>query len=522
MKLKFLYALLMTLLIFSCRKEKTTWDTDWVFPLLNDTLSIGQLINDSTLSINPNNSLQVKLKRNLLDIDLFSLVEIPDTSIFQDFSINFNQLVLPPGANYIDEVKEHEFELDGVVLLQARLQGGKAVIRIENPVETKTIFTVELPGVSRNGVIFSQTEVIPAASNGNPGVEILELDLKGYDIDMRGEDGSGYNKLQSRMTVITDPDGDSAVVTQNDVAQFFIDFIGLEVDYAKGFFGTTVISDTTEVTIDFLKKITDGQVNTEELDLTLTFSNGIKAEAQGVLTQVKSTNFNHNSINLEHPTIGDPFFINRALGSWSSLQPFQKIFHFDSENGNSKAFAEHLGHTYSIGYQVTVNPWGNNSNGTDEIFPNSRIQLDLETDFPLSVGMDNLTLVDTFSIDIAEQENALRVKSGNLELKTKNKFPFGASATLILMDENYNSIGQIATEEVIRSAPLNNAQNGHEAIEDQLIFQLTEEQAEQISEVKHIQLRLVFNTTSYPDNTVFDNAEIHVQLQTRFKLKTVL
>lgn len=520
MKLKFIFLLCAIFVFFSCRKEKTSWDTDWAFPLMHDTLKVDKLINDSTLSIDSDNSLRVRLKRSLLNVDLFSVIDIPDTSIFQEFSINLNQLVLPPGTDYIDEVKEHKFELGDVVLLQARLQSGKAIILIENPINTPTIFTIELPGVSKNGQIFSQTQTIPSAVNGVPNEQILELDLTGYDINMTGENGNSYNKLQSRMTVITDPNGESVTVTQSDVARFTIDFIGLEVDYAKGYFGNTVISDTTDISIDFLKNISDGNVDLGELNLNLTFSNGIKAEAQGIITKVTSTNFNENSIDLQHPEINESFFINRALGSWSSLEPFQKTFEFDEANSNLKAFTENLGHTYTVGYEVQINPWGNNSNASDEIFPNSRIGVDLETDFPLNIAADNLIIIDTFQVDIPNQENILKIKSGGILLHTKNQFPIGAEASITLMDENFTPIGTVGSGSMIQAAQLNASENGYEIIEDELFFELTEDQAKKLGSVNHIQLRIAFHSTQYPENKIFDNAQIEVKMNTRFTLNT--
>ncbi|MEY4992579.1 MAG: hypothetical protein RI948_1461, partial [Bacteroidota bacterium] len=36
----------------SCKKDATRWQTEWLLPVLNDTLSLAHYYNDSTLSIN--------------------------------------------------------------------------------------------------------------------------------------------------------------------------------------------------------------------------------------------------------------------------------------------------------------------------------------------------------------------------------------------------------------------------------------------------------------------------------------
>ena len=43
--------LLLALGAVSCRKEATTWYSDWVLPVAGDTLDLSNLTNDSTLAI---------------------------------------------------------------------------------------------------------------------------------------------------------------------------------------------------------------------------------------------------------------------------------------------------------------------------------------------------------------------------------------------------------------------------------------------------------------------------------------
>ena len=72
----------------SCKKEATRWQTDWLLPILNDTLSLAQYYNDSTLSIN-GTQIEINLSRTLLDLSLTDLVKIPDTTITQQYQSNF-------------------------------------------------------------------------------------------------------------------------------------------------------------------------------------------------------------------------------------------------------------------------------------------------------------------------------------------------------------------------------------------------------------------------------------------------
>lgn len=516
------YFAVLLVVVISCRKEKASWNSNWVFPLVTDTLGVEKFLNDTTLEVNPDNSLQFILQRDVFDIDLFSLIDIPDTTIIQTFSIAFSSLTLAPGTEYVNQTEEHVFALDDAVLFQARTKSGKAIITVENPVETATTFNVELPGVTKNGQVFSQTESVPAAQGSISGVRSFELDLTGYTIDMRGENGNAYNILQSKMNVSTDPNGAAVTITNSDIVKFKVKFEDLKFDYAKGYFGSTEISDTTTLNLEILENITDGMINLDAVNFNLFLSNGIKVMGQGAITHLKSTNFQGNTIGLTHPQLNEYFNIDPASGSWGTLNPFVYQMPFNDGNSNILTFLEHLGSSYELGYGIKVNPWGNVSAGGDEIFPNSRLKLRLEADFPLSVGADNLSIVDTFEVNLDEQNNTFRIQSGSFLLKTKNTFPFGGLAELTLLDEDGSVLGTVNSSDEIDPAALTASGNSHELVENELFFQISEAIINDLPLVKSIVVHIRVNSNVLVDNQLYSNAEMIVQLLTNFELKTAL
>ena len=72
--------LTFTLLLSSCKKENTVWETDWSAPVINDSLSLNNLVNDSTLE-NVSGYYFVNLERTLLDRGVNDVLVIPDTTI---------------------------------------------------------------------------------------------------------------------------------------------------------------------------------------------------------------------------------------------------------------------------------------------------------------------------------------------------------------------------------------------------------------------------------------------------------
>ena len=84
--------LTFTLLLASCKKENTVWETDWSAPIINDSLSLSHLVNDSTLEVN-SGFYSVNLERTLVNRGVNDVVEIPDTTISKSFPTTFNILV---------------------------------------------------------------------------------------------------------------------------------------------------------------------------------------------------------------------------------------------------------------------------------------------------------------------------------------------------------------------------------------------------------------------------------------------
>lgn len=514
--------LTVAFLLVNCRKEKTSWTSDWIVPLINDSLAINDYVNDSTLEVNGDQSIQVVLKRRLFDLDLTDLIQVPDTTIMQSFTINLNSITLSPGFTFIDEIKEHPFYFDDAVLLEARVKSGSAKVKIENPIGTKAIFTLSLPGVTKDGEVFTKSQTVDAGTISNPGIGELEFDFAGYTIDMRGKDGDMYNILQSKLNVRSDPDGPTVTITDDDHFNTTVSFENLKLDYGKGYFGNIIFEDTTSVVVEALNKVVGGAINIDDLALELSISNGIKATGQGKILLFENTNFENNTVALNHPYFGQYLNLNPAQGQWDALIPSHLDFNFDSGTGNLKEFLENLGSTYSVGYSIEINPFGNTSSGHNVIYPKSRIGVDLNANFPLKIGANDLVLQDTFAIDFANENKLLRVHSGEFILKTKNRFPYGVGVKLFLLDEAENILKEIETEGEITPAVVNENGDGHNWQEEESRYYIDEESAELLSETKFIIVKATFNSTQFTNNIVYASDIFQFLLQGQFKLKTNL
>ncbi|MFT5858512.1 MAG: hypothetical protein ACI865_000600 [Flavobacteriaceae bacterium] len=517
-----LFTLAIALLIFSCKKENTVWETDWSAPILNDTLSLRNLVNDSTLT-ESGGFYEVDLNRSLFDININDLVKFPDTTIAGQYGIAFAFITIPPGYTFVNDEQEVELTIEDIQLKEIIVSEGFIDITVSNPVGTRAFFNIGLPGISKDGVPFSQTYSAEAGTNANPGVAVNTIDLSGYVLNLTGTDGTKRNTLRSVITVNSDPLGSEVGMTSSDIVHMDVSLRGVEINYARGYFGNQIISDTTDVDLDAIKLIQSGAIDLPATTIKFEIENGVKVGASALLNFVKNENDNGSIVSLTHPQLGSAFNIDPASGSWASLTPSQKLLIFDDANSNIETFLENVGSKNSIGYRIELNPWGNVSGGTDEIFPNSRLNVNLHVNMPLKIGADALVVRDTFAIDLTQNVDKTHVVSGELLLTTSNAFPFSADVKLVMLDANMNVIHSVIGSEKIESAQYGalSPASGLFVANSNVRFVLSDAMIADVENIKFVIIESQFNSMN-PITSLNElmsipvGAFLSVKLRTRF------
>ena len=484
------------LVIVSCKKKSTTWNADWAAPLIADTLKLTNLYNDSTLTTSNQTTIDVDLSRTILDIGLSNLLKIPDTTISQIYSPAFSFANIPPGTNFANTIEEHVLDLNDVQLKKIRVSEGTIKVTVYNPLTTKVYYTVQLPGVSKNGSIFEQTYFVDGGSIVQPTTSQEELNLAGYNIDLTGETGMNYNRLQSKVIIKTDENGPAISVTTQHDFKFEGEISGIKIDYAKGYFGSQVFSDTSNLIIPQLNSITGGLLDIPNSNLTFTIENGMKVALKAKLTSAQNTSASNNTIGLNSSNIGSDFYISQAIGNWENLQPALNQIEFNALNSNIEQYLENLGAEHKIGYQLQLNPWGNVSGGADEIFPNSRIKAKVNFQMPLQVGADGLTLRDTFNFDLSQDPTKIHANSGVITLHATNAFPVSCEPVLYFMDENNFVLHTVIASTQISSSNLGtlNPASGLKEKKSQVEFILPTDLVNDLNKIKYVVVEGRFDT----------------------------
>ncbi len=529
MKKKYYPLLLVffTVLITSCKKEKTSWDSDWHVPVVDDTLDLSNLVNDSTLNV-MGGYYQVDLTRTLFDIGIEDIVKIPDTTINHSFVSAVQSLSVPPGFSFVNEIEEHELNVEEVQLKKIRVSGGTIEIKVFNPLGTKAFFTVQLPGATKNGIAFQEQYVVDAGTIQNPASKTATISLAGYDLNLTGIGGGGFNLLQSQLIINSDPLGPSVTITNNQVFNVEANFKDITVDYARGYFGNQVLEETKLLPLDIMNAIIAGSLDLPETSVTFEIENGMKLGAKATLVSLKNTNSSGNTIQLAASQLGTPVFLDPATGSWSGLNSSNESIVFNGVNSNLETYLENLGNEHEVAYQLELNPWGNISGGWDEIFPNSRLRVKVKAELPLSIGANGLTVCDTFNLDLEQKSDRSKVNSGKIILDATNAFPFSCGVTIHLLDANNNVLHVLPGESDLLSAVYGSLDpiDGLMKKSSQVVFNLTESAVNDVNLVKKVMVIAEFNT---PDASGVNQqvsipagAFLAVKLRAAFQFKAML
>lgn len=518
---------LLLLIVTACRKENTSWKNDWVAPIINDTLSLENFYNDSTLIAGTNGSIDLDFSRTILDLGIADIVRIPDTSIVQIFHPSFG-ITIPPGFDIFNNIEQHALLIPGIQLKKIRAYSGKINIKVYNPLNTTAIYKVNLPGVTKNGIVFEQMYSVPGGSPSNPGTSTADLDISGYEMDLRGINATNYNIIQSQLTVKTDPLGPSVALSTSNEFKVEASIQNLTVDYALGYFGNQIISDTSLLSVPYLNNIVSGLLDLPAVNLQVEIENGMKVPIKGIISLIENTNANAQTIALNASSLGQPILLSPAIGSWNTLQASQNSLSFNASNSNIEQLLENLGSTLTFGYSIQLNPLGNVNGGWDEIFSTSRIKVKLKAQMPLQLMADGLTLIDTFNVDLKQSSPSITVSSGTLILEAVNAFPMQSEVKLSFLTEQGFTLHEVFGTAAILSAnygsidPIDNLRKKTSILE----FVFPEALIADLELIKKLKVEVKLDTPNPNNNAnhavvIPFGAFIGIKLKTAFQTKIV-
>ncbi|HIP36037.1 MAG TPA: hypothetical protein EYG85_04215 [Crocinitomix sp.] len=512
----------LALSIVACKKEKTTWFTNWNTPLVHGKLTLSD-VKKVDINQNSENFASVFFNDTIYSFKVDTLIKLPDTTLIQDAVISFASLTLGPGNLIQNQNIDQLYDLGEIALKRVIVDEGTAIITITTPWQGKSKVVFDFPKTKEgDGSPFTRTYHLPAGSIANPSVNVDTIDMAGFDFDLTGSTGGLVNNILADMYIYSDEETNYITITNQDTVRVVLDFRDMTARYAKGYFGSYSITDTTTLDISQMKQIISGSIALDSINLDLVIQNGFKILTQATFSQFKGINSNtSNIINLTFPQLNSALNINPSTGSLYNHQASLYHIFINSGNSNILAFIENLPDKIDIAFTIDINPYGNINNGADEYYSDSSLDLLLQGDFPLHFSANQLTLVDTMDFSYDANQSATP-QSAMITLKYKNKFPLGATAKLSFLDNAKALLNEVETQSQINSGVYNSTTNTTTVTEGEMVFSLNNDLINNLENAKYITLEIAlstdqsstikFNIDDYFDFNLFSDLNIKITL----------
>ena len=514
------YLILFTVfyIFFGCKKEREplSWNVDILAPLVYGDLTIKDLLKDSILVTNLDESIQLKFSSNLYSLNFDSLVKIPDTTVRNKYSIPYSAGInVSPGQIFVSQPEDINLNIDDVELTRLTVKGGDIIYSLSSNIPSEVIYEYKIVNaVNNQGQPFAKTIVVPASSSVN-SVITGYFDLSGYTIDLRGTNGNEYNTL-STLIQIKLSDSQTSDVLLNDEDSVYIENMvsNLSVEYAEGYFGNQMNSIVNnESVITQMNNIIGGTIDLEQISVGFNIVNGIGADAAFTIQDLTSVNAG-SQIPLSHSLIGSQNHINRAYKTGDNINTTLFSSSFTSLNSNIENWIENLPNKVRYSLDLELNPLGNVSAHHDFISSKSPFEVNMDIDMPLSFLANDLILVDTITINT---DNLEQIIKGNLKIYIENGFPLDAVLSL----KNIEGTEELFSNTSVESGVIDNQGIVEESSHSICEVSFSEKSIEELKISNRLIMQVNFN--SPPSSSllaIYDYYRLKFKIVTDFTYQT--
>jgi len=489
---------ILVVLVLGCKKEPTSWNTSNSAPLINTSLGVYDLIEDSLLSTGDDNLVSLVYSNELINFGVDSLVEVEEDTISNSFNIfPVSELEVNPGQQFFNQSEVIDFEQVDAALRRAVIAEGSLSLNATSDIEGDILFKVFIPRATRNGISFEYEAIIPAGSLSAPGVLNESANLEGYDLDLTGISGTAFSEIEILYSLTVPEYEDNVTVFSFNEVSMEITFDGLELSFVEGFLGSEVIEFNEKAFFESIPELNEAILNLSEASLDLSISNGFGIDLQTTLFSVKADNsITGNQVDLTHSIIGSSINLNRAELHEQTPTPSEKSFLIDHTNSNLIDFLEVIPDSLSIQGRVELNPFGNISNYNDFASAQSSFKCTANLEIPLRASFSNLLLRDSSNVDWGEEN---QIQKTTFYLYSRSTFRADATIDLRVVDESNNVLINLTDYILDDLPPVIPGATGSMQETNTIAFELGETEMEALSRASQIFTELRFETTNYPD-----------------------
>jgi hypothetical protein len=524
MKKNSLLLLLLLLMIGlgQCRKrdKDIRWNVDMVFPLAYGELDIYDLLADSLLHVNADESIHLRFETDLLALSLDSLAGMVDTTFEFTYVLPFNlPITLQPGQQIVNNPETNLLNLDGAELRQIVVHKGTVNYRIESTIQGEIRYAYQIPSAKdAQGNIFSKLVVIPKAVNGQKGVYEGSFLLDGYTFDLTGPNQNATNTILTGMLIqLSDNNEGSVTVSNLDTLYIANTLADIQIEKGWGYFGQHNYSLGPESAyFSFFNRLVSGGFKLDQLVAQLTLENGIGVDAFLKVNGLFVRKGLALPVLLQHELIGSQQILNRAYRIGDEVYAQQLTYTLDENTSNIKEMIELMPDSVGYAVEVVVNPLGNVSVFNDFAYRQHPLRLRLAVDMPLNVRAEQLTLVDTLTLEI-DNDNPLNDLT--LYIDIRNGFSMSANVKLAVLDMQNVVVNEILTPGVIPAGSLDANGRVNNPSNSQHVVKVQPNDMESLQQFKKVRLEVIFDSPQSNHVHIYEDYKLSYTIRARSSVK---
>jgi hypothetical protein len=509
---------LVLLAVVQCRKrdKEIQWNADIVFPLAYGELTIYDMLSDSLLHVNDDHTIQLRFQTDLLSLSLDSLAGMADTTFEFKYVLPFNlPLTLQPGQQIVNNPEVNRLDLEGAELRQIVVHKGKVKYRIESTIQGEIRYTYKIPSAKNaQGIIFSETVVIPKSVAGQKGVYEGSFALDGYTFDLTGPNQNTTNTILTGMTIqLSENNSGSVSVSNQDTLYIANTLADISIEKGLGYFGQHSYSLGPESSyLAFFNRFVSGGFELNQLVAQLTLENGIGVDAFLKVNSLFVRKGMDAPVLLQHELIGNQQVLNRAYRIGDEVYAQELSYTLDEQTSNIKEMIELMPDSVGYAVAIVVNPLGNVSAYNDFAYRKHPLRLRLAVDMPLNTIANQLTLVDTLILEIDDQQP---LNDLTLYFDIQNGFPMSASIQLTILDTQDNPISQIITPGMIPSGTIGTDGRVNNHSKSMHILKVEKSDMDLIQQSKKIRMEVSFNSPESNHLYIYEDYKLKYNIRAK-------
>lgn len=382
------------------------------------------------------------------------------SATIRDLSVSSATAIFPE-QNVIDELSDVPLlGLDDMELIYAHVDTGIITVTGFSTIETPLNMHYSIPSATKGLDTFFFDAVVPAADSLNPTVYQESFTFVGYDLDLTGSTGTGFNTFINHTIGTIDSTGQKLSLSLSDTLFVLIEVTKFKPDYITGYLG----QDTISIGPDGLSAEIDGldirTIDLEDAMLDIVISNGLGIDGDITINTLRAGVVNST-------VQGSIHTINPAIDNVTHSTPVVSQFSIpditDLINSNPDSL------TYEFTFEI--NPAGNVPVYSDFMHNNAGLSVIADIDVPFSFGHTSFSYTTAQDWDF-EEEIPQEINSGHLILKADNGLPLSAGVTLIFSDSTLGVLDSLTSIEIVEPAIVDGNGIVSESVISELYFEL--------------------------------------------------